>query len=69
MIKLIILVNADDVFVAKHREDFKALVERLLKETRHVGSWSIRMNDVCMLKYVKNLKMKEFLIESNKLQS
>lgn len=37
MAKLIILVNADNVFVAKHREDFKALVERLLRETRYVG--------------------------------
>lgn len=32
MVKLMILVNVDDVFVAKHREDFKALVKRLPKE-------------------------------------
>lgn len=67
MVKLIILVNADDVFLAKHREDFKALIERLLKETRYGGSWSMKMNAVCLLKYVKDLKMKDFLIKSNKL--
>lgn len=37
MVKLIILVNANDVFVGKQREDLKALVERLLKKTKHVG--------------------------------
>lgn len=67
MVKLITLVNPDDVFVAKHREDLKALVERLLKETRHVDSWSMKMNAVCMLKFVEDLKMKNFLIKSNKL--
>lgn len=55
MVKLIILVNADEVFVANHREDFKALVEWLLMETRHVGSWSMKMNAVCMLKYVSRI--------------
>lgn len=59
MVKLIILVNVNnDVFSAKHREDFKALVERLLKKTRHVGSWSMKMNAVCILKYVEDLKIK-----------